>query len=155
MRTTVGDVSRIGDRLRESIPTARGEQKALAHKAGVTPETLNRILSGSIKEPGFETVAKIARAAGLDVNRLIAETGEPQMASSLVTEMISLGDRRRMQELADWLAVRFGIIAAQGVETAAPATTSVRPGEQPGSRSDEGQTFDHGTQQFRDEERKP
>jgi len=127
-------VSKVGDRLKESLPLGRGEQKALAHRAGVTPETLNRILSGVIKEPGFETIAKIARVSGLDMNRLIAETGEPQIVESLMAEMISAGDRRRLQEFVSWIAARFGIVTdgqefinslhQQGSGAGAPATAS-------------------------------
>lgn len=116
MGFNVGTVSRIGDRLKEVLPSARGEQKALAHRAGLTPETLNRVLTGATKEPGFETIAKICRAAGLDVNRLIAETtSEPQVVASMAAEMIQLPDRRRFQELADWLASRFGVVARDGI----------------------------------------
>jgi transcriptional regulator with XRE-family HTH domain len=104
-------VSRIGDLLRAAIPDARGEQKALAYKAGVTPEALNRILTGATKEPGFETIAKIARAAGLDMNRLAVEEGEVPRASSLAADLLSLSDRRQLVRHAEWLRARFGLEA--------------------------------------------
>lgn len=122
-------VSRVGNRIRAAIPDERGEQKALAHRAGVTPETLSRILSGVIKEPGFETIARIARAAGLDMNRLVAESGDPVQVSAMAREMITLADRRRLQDFADWLGVRFGICCALGQIGAGNIASDARPSD--------------------------
>jgi transcriptional regulator with XRE-family HTH domain len=113
MRRSVSGVSKIGDYLKGVLPTGWGEQTALAHRAGITPEALNRVLSGKTKEPGFETIAKVARAAGLDLNRVIAETADGAQVSSLVADLLSIRDRRRLTEFATWMHDRFEIKAEE------------------------------------------
>jgi DNA-binding phage protein len=51
-------------RLRKAIDLTRRSQASIALQAGVTPETLSRVLSGVHAQPAFETVVSIIYAAG-------------------------------------------------------------------------------------------
>jgi transcriptional regulator with XRE-family HTH domain len=115
VRATQTEGSHLANELRV-VSVAFREQKALANKAGITEETLSRILNDVTKDPGFETIAKIARAAMLDMNRVIAETADdtpPAVASSLVADLLTLRDRRRLTDFATFLLERFSIAPTQ------------------------------------------
>ena len=64
-----------GRRLGAVLRDARGRRTMLevALVAGVSPETLRKIESGRIATPSFQTVAAIADAVGLSLDRLWAE----------------------------------------------------------------------------------
>ncbi|MBP1078708.1 transcriptional regulator with XRE-family HTH domain [Microbacterium terrae] len=64
-----------GRRLGAVLRDARGRRTMLevALAAGVSPETLRKIESGRIATPSFQTVAAIADAVGLSLDRLWAE----------------------------------------------------------------------------------
>ncbi|MFC6325436.1 helix-turn-helix domain-containing protein [Microbacterium koreense] len=64
-----------GRRLGAVLRAARGERTMLevALAAGVSPETLRKIESGRVATPSFQTVASIADAVGLSLDRLWAE----------------------------------------------------------------------------------
>jgi DNA-binding phage protein len=51
--------------------TANRYPLPIAEQAGVTPETLSRVIHGIHKQPGFETVVRIIHAAGETVGWLL------------------------------------------------------------------------------------
>jgi SOS-response transcriptional repressor LexA len=111
MGDTVPVVSVVGERLRDLIPTDRGEQVSVAYRAGVTPEALNKILRGRTKEPGFETIAKIARALGVSLDLLYSDTELPAAPHRAVPDAISELDRRRISAFVGWASSRFALQA--------------------------------------------
>ncbi|HEV7425320.1 MAG TPA: XRE family transcriptional regulator [Thermoanaerobaculia bacterium] len=61
------------ERLRVAIDASGRTQGAIAASAGVSPETLSRVLSGVHAQPAFETVVRIAHAVGESVGTLLDE----------------------------------------------------------------------------------
>jgi len=61
------------ERLRAAVDASGRTQNAIAVMAGVTPETLSRVLSGVHAQPAFETVVRIAHAVGESVGTLLDE----------------------------------------------------------------------------------
>jgi SOS-response transcriptional repressor LexA len=61
------------ERLRAAIDASGRTQNAIAASAGVSPETLSRVLSGVHAQPAFETVVRIAHAVGENVGTLLDE----------------------------------------------------------------------------------
>jgi len=60
-------------RLRAAVDASGRTQNAIAASAGVSPETLSRVLSGVHVQPAFETVVRIAHAVGENVGTLLDE----------------------------------------------------------------------------------
>lgn len=71
-----------GRRLGAVLRDARGQRTMLevALEAGVSPETLRKIESGRIATPSFQTVAAIADAVGISLDRLWAEVEASALA---------------------------------------------------------------------------
>ena len=84
-------------RLRQAVTRTRRSQESIALQAGVTPETLSRVLSGIHAQPGFETVVRIIHATGESVGWLLRE---PQT-------FLSADDSARMREVINFLESRF------------------------------------------------
>jgi SOS-response transcriptional repressor LexA len=61
------------ERLRTAIDASGRTQNAIAAAAGVTPETLSRVLNGFHGRPAFETVVRITHAVGESVGSLLDE----------------------------------------------------------------------------------
>lgn len=61
------------ERLRAAIDASGRTQNAIAASAGVSPETLSRVLSGVHAQPAFETIVRIAHAVGENVGTLLDE----------------------------------------------------------------------------------
>jgi transcriptional regulator with XRE-family HTH domain len=61
------------ERLRAAVDASGRTQNAIAAAAGVSPETLSRVLSGVHAQPAFETVVRIAHAVGESVGTLLDE----------------------------------------------------------------------------------
>ena len=61
------------ERLRAAVDASGRTQNAIAAAAGVTPETLSRVLSGIHVQPAFDTVVRIAHAIGENVGTLLDE----------------------------------------------------------------------------------
>jgi len=61
------------ERLRAAVDASGRTQNAIAASAGVTPETLSRVLSGVHAQPAFETVVRITHALGQNVGTLLDE----------------------------------------------------------------------------------
>jgi SOS-response transcriptional repressor LexA len=61
------------ERLRAAVDASGRTQNAIAALAGVTPETLSRVLSGIHVQPGFDTVVRITHALGENVGTLLDE----------------------------------------------------------------------------------
>ncbi|WP_400159459.1 helix-turn-helix domain-containing protein [Arthrobacter sp. BPSS-3] len=63
---------RRGQRLGTLLREARGDRSMLdvALAAGVSPETLRKIETGRIATPAFPTIAALAEALGLSLDRL-------------------------------------------------------------------------------------
>jgi SOS-response transcriptional repressor LexA len=61
------------ERLRAAIDASGRTQNAIAASAGVTPETLSRVLSGVHAQPAFDTVVRITHAVGESVGTLLDE----------------------------------------------------------------------------------
>jgi transcriptional regulator with XRE-family HTH domain len=62
-------------RLREAIRSSGKTHARVALQAGVSVDTLDRLLSGETDSPRIETLKKIARAAGTTVGWLLDEPG--------------------------------------------------------------------------------
>jgi SOS-response transcriptional repressor LexA len=61
------------ERLRAAIDASGRTQNAIAAGAGVTPETLSRVLNGVHAQPAFDTVVRITHAVGESVGSLLDE----------------------------------------------------------------------------------
>lgn len=61
------------DRLRAAIDASGRRQNAIAESAGVSPETLSRVLSGIHAQPAFDTVVRITHALKENVGTLLEE----------------------------------------------------------------------------------
>lgn len=61
------------ERLRAAIDTSGRRQNAIAESAGVTPETLSRVISGIHAQPAFDTVVRITHALGENIGTLLDE----------------------------------------------------------------------------------
>ncbi len=68
-----------GERLGRLLREARGERgmASVATQAGISVETLRKVESGRIPTPAFFTVAALAEALGLSLDRIVAALGEP------------------------------------------------------------------------------
>jgi transcriptional regulator with XRE-family HTH domain len=84
-------------RLTRAIDLTRRTQASIAEQAGVTPETLSRVIHGIHAQPGFETVVRIIHATGESVGWLLRE---PQT-------FLSTDDSARMREIIDFLESKF------------------------------------------------
>jgi transcriptional regulator with XRE-family HTH domain len=84
-------------RLRHAVDLTRRTQASIAEQAGVTPETLSRIIYGIHAQPGFETVVRIIHATGETVGWILRE---PQT-------FLSAEDSARMREIIDFLESSF------------------------------------------------
>jgi transcriptional regulator with XRE-family HTH domain len=84
-------------RLTRAIDLTRRTQASIAEQAGVSPETLSRIIHGIHAEPRFETVVRIIHATGETVGWLLCE---PQT-------FLSADDSARMREVIDFLESSF------------------------------------------------
>jgi transcriptional regulator with XRE-family HTH domain len=62
-------------RLRQAIRESGKKQSAVAREAGMTPESVCRILSAQHARPSFESIARIARAAGVSLGWIMEEPG--------------------------------------------------------------------------------
>jgi len=63
----------IGRRLDEVRRRKKIQQKKLAADVGMKPQALNKILKEHVKDPGFETVARLAVAMGVTLDELVHE----------------------------------------------------------------------------------
>lgn len=63
------------DRLRAAIARSGKKHSAIAHAAGVAPETLSRILNAAHQQPSVETVVRIAHAVDENIGWLFDEPG--------------------------------------------------------------------------------
>jgi transcriptional regulator with XRE-family HTH domain len=61
----------VGELVRYHRGRASMTQEDLAEKAGVSPTTVVRLESGEIKRPRTETLAKLAKALGVDPSTLV------------------------------------------------------------------------------------
>jgi len=61
------------ERLQAAIDASGRRQNAIAASAGVTPETLSRVLNGGHARPAFDTVVRITHAVGESVGSLLDE----------------------------------------------------------------------------------
>lgn len=91
------DLADWRERLRRAINSTRRSQESIALQAGVSPETLSRVLTGVHAQPGFETVVKIAHATGESVGWILGETQAPLSADGYAM----------MREVADFLDSHF------------------------------------------------
>ena len=62
-------------RLREAIERSGLKHSIVAMDAGITPESLSRILTSEHAHPRFDTVVRIVHAAGETVGWLLEERG--------------------------------------------------------------------------------
>lgn len=62
-------------RLREAINRTGEKHSVIAWAAEITPESLSRILTAEHTHPHFETIVRIAHAAGESVGWLLEERG--------------------------------------------------------------------------------
>ena len=85
------------ERLRLAVELTGRRRCAIAEDAGVTPETLSRVLSGVHAQPSFETVVRIVHATGEHVGWILREP------RSRLTD----DDRIVMREIVEFLDSRF------------------------------------------------
>lgn len=64
-------------RLRMAVDRTGKKHAAIARDAGVTPETLSRVLTGAGGKPAFDTIVRIAHAAGESVGYILHEHDFP------------------------------------------------------------------------------
>lgn len=67
----------VGDRLRAARVNANLTQEALAEKAGVSRDTVQRVESGHPTTPRLSAAWRLARAVGLPPGELLAEPVDP------------------------------------------------------------------------------
>lgn len=60
-------------RLREAVQRSGVTQGEIARRAGLSPESLSRVLTGKHARPQFTTVVRIARALRVQVSWLLDE----------------------------------------------------------------------------------
>lgn len=65
------ELENIGKKIREYRNEKGWSQEELARRAEIPFTTLNKIESGVIKNPSIEKVAKIARALGVQIEKLL------------------------------------------------------------------------------------
>lgn len=65
------------DRLRFAVGRTGKKQSYIAELAGISPETLSRILSGRHRKPSFDAVVSIARACRVTVAWVLNEPSLP------------------------------------------------------------------------------
>lgn len=63
------------DRLRTAVERSGRKHSAIARDAGISAETLSRVLTGRHANPAFETVVRVARAVHENVGWLLNEHG--------------------------------------------------------------------------------
>lgn len=63
------------ERLRLAVERDGRKHSVIAREAGLTPETLSRVLTGAHNRPQFETVVRITHACGTTVGWLLSEHG--------------------------------------------------------------------------------
>jgi len=63
------------ERLRDAINRTGKKHSVIAWEAGVTRATLSRVLTGKHAQPKFETILRIAHAAGENIGYLVGEQG--------------------------------------------------------------------------------
>jgi transcriptional regulator with XRE-family HTH domain len=71
----MSDLSDWRERLRDAVNRSGKKHYVIAEDAGVTRATLSRILTGAHPQPKFETILRIAHAAGENVGYLAGEQG--------------------------------------------------------------------------------
>ena len=74
-----------GRRLGALLRAARGDRSPaeVAAASGVSPEALRKIESGRVPTPAFFTVAALAGALGLPLDRILARLGDAGEATGL------------------------------------------------------------------------
>jgi transcriptional regulator with XRE-family HTH domain len=74
-----------GRRLGALLRSARGDRSPaeVAAASGVSLEALRKIESGRVPTPAFFTVAALARALGVPLDRLATDCAEPDGAAAL------------------------------------------------------------------------
>lgn len=101
------------DRLREAVARSARKHSAIAHDAGVAPETLSRILTGAHRNPSFDTIVRIAHAVDENVGWLLSERGFP----------LSSDEQKQLQSVVRFLGdvLRPGPKLERPAPNAAPA----------------------------------
>jgi transcriptional regulator with XRE-family HTH domain len=84
-------------RLRLAVALSGKKHSIIAEDAGITPATLSRILTGVHSKPQFETVVRIAHAAGEHVGWILLE---PRRG-------LSSGEAAMLRNVAAFLVERF------------------------------------------------
>lgn len=67
----------LSDELRRLRLKAGLSQEQLAYKAGVTVGVVTKLERGSVDDPQWSTIRKIARILGANLNELATATDEP------------------------------------------------------------------------------
>ena len=96
-------------RLRTAIESSGRKQSAIAADAGVTPETLSRILHSVHVSPAFETIVRIVHAANENVGWILEERGFP----------LSATDRRELAAVVEFL--RSALLASAPIADSTPS----------------------------------
>ena len=63
-RLRLGEYSLRGKKIQAELDRLQLSQTELASRIGMPQQTLNRIMTGQIHDPGVETMARIARELG-------------------------------------------------------------------------------------------
>ena len=62
-------------RLRQAVRASGQKQYLIASDIGMTQASVSRVLNGKHAQPSFETVVKIAHAAGVSIGWVLEEPG--------------------------------------------------------------------------------
>lgn len=104
-------------RLREAIKRSGMKHSIVALDAGITPETLSRVLTAEHQRPSLETVAKVAHAVNENVGWVLGEQGFTLSGAEVM----------KLREVLAFLAVALlGASAPQNVVEAPPNAIPVR-----------------------------
>src|SRR5882672_9179295 len=82
-RTVVLEPVGWRERLRAAIDQSGMKHSLVAIDAGITPETLSRILTAEHQRPSLNTITRIAHAVDENVGWILGETGFSLSSSEL------------------------------------------------------------------------
>lgn len=108
-------------RLRDLLDERRLTYSQVAELTGVTEETVGRIMRGTTKSPGADTLAKIADGLGVTVGWILGEKGFE----------FSTNDRIELRRFVDWGEAILKATQPEKKELEPPNVSAVALGRKP------------------------
>ena len=96
-KSDIPDLSDWRARLRLAVELSGKKHSIIAEDAGITRATLSRVLTGAHGKPQFETIVRIAHAAGENVGWVLGESRSG----------LSSGEAAMLRNVAAFLIQRF------------------------------------------------